>query len=136
MSPMASRAQSGVTLVLAVFIIVVVSGTVLLLMQWLTIGSQTSSNTLLRARALAAAQSGLDYAIYTIQQSNACVNTTLNLTDGSLTGFSVTISCLAYTPINEAGTNHTWYVLTARASMGSVGQPGMVSRQVGSELWI
>ncbi len=126
----------GVALVFAIFLIVVVSGVLVLLMQWLNLGSQTSTNQVMHSRALAAAQSGLDYAIYQILKTNQCVSTTLSLTDGTLNGFTVVIRCSAYGPISEAGSSHTWYSLSARAYQGSVGQNTMVSREVDTGLWI
>ncbi len=126
----------GIALVFAIFLIVVVSGVLVLLMQWLNLSSQTSTNQVLHSRALAAAQSGLDYAIYQIIKTNQCVSATLSLTDGALNGFTVIIRCSAYGPISEAGSTHTWYSVSARAYQGTVGQGNMVSREVDTGLWI
>ncbi len=137
MSPMAFKSrQHGVALIFAIFIIIVIASTIALLAQWTSLSSRTSSNQILHTRALAAAQSGLDWEIYQLVHSASCSSTSLSLTDGTLAGFTVKLTCQAVGPIDEGGVNHTWYMLTARAMSGNVGQPDMVSREVDTSVWL
>ncbi|NNM52261.1 MAG: hypothetical protein HKM02_08555 [Pseudomonadales bacterium] len=137
MSPMAFKSrQRGVALVFAIFIVIVIASTIALLVQWVSLSTQTSSHQILHTRALAAAQSGLDWEIYQLVHSSSCNSTSLILTDGTLAGFTVKLTCQAVGPINEGGINHTWYMLTARAMSGTVGQPDMVSRELETSVWL
>ncbi len=136
MFPMASKpAQQGVALVFAIFIVIVVALVVALVSQWVILASSTSSQQTLQLRAFSAAQSGLDWGIYRLEHGQGC-NASLTLQDGSLSGFQVDVSCQSYGPIDEAGTAHTWYTLSAQAHRGQLGQGDNVSRTLEADLWL
>jgi len=64
--------------------------------------------------------------------SHSCAaSTTLSLTEGSLNGFSVVVTCSATSFANGSATN-TSYSILASATAGIYGQPGYVKRVVSS----
>jgi MSHA biogenesis protein MshP len=127
--PRASRAQRGFSLVAALFLIVVVA---LLGAFAVRIGAgqqQTVNLALLSAKALAAANSGVEYGAHQALNVGACANTTLNLTEGGLNGFTVSVTC-SFTPHSVSTASVNVYRIDATASMGTYGMPDFVSRHV------
>ena len=61
------------------------------------------------------------------RRATAPASTTLSLTEASLNGFTVTVTCSATTFANGAATGHS-YVLKSTATIGIYGQPGYVRR--------
>ena len=90
---------------------------------------QTVNLSLLSARALAAANSGIEYGAYRALQNNVCASATLALTEGGLAGYSVDVTCTS-TAHTEGTTNITVYRIEAYASAGTYGTPDFVSRRV------
>ena len=89
---------------------------------------------LVQARALAAARAGVEWGAYqalTNPLHSCAASTTLSLTEGSLNGFSVVVSCSATSFANGSATN-TSYSILAAATAGTYGQPGYVKRVVSS----
>jgi len=121
---------SGFALVPALFLLVVVAG---LAAAAIRIGAgeqQTATMALQQARALAAANSGVEWAAFRAQPLNGgfcAASTTLNLTEGALNGFSVVVTCSS-TPF-AGGAAHS-YVISSTATTGTYGQPSYVSRVV------
>lgn len=126
------RRQRGVALVYAIFIIVAVALAVVMMNRWQSTQSVSQSLALQRARALQAANAGIDWLVYQIQAADACPATpSLNLTEGALDGFTVTLICARVGPLTEGGDTFYWYTLTARAASGSFSAgTDFVSRQV------
>ena len=124
----ASRTR-GFSLVAALFLIVVVA---LLGAFAVRIGAgqqQTVNLALLSAKALAAANSGIEYGAHQALNAGSCASTTLNLTEGGLNGFTVSVTC-SFTPHTVSTTAVNVYRIDATASMGAFGQPDFVSRHV------
>lgn len=126
--------QSGFSLVAAVFLIVVLAALGTFAVQIAMTQYQTANVELLEARAQAAAQAGIEYGAYLALQIPAtCPATTppMNLTQGALTGYVVTVTCRATS--HQVGTPATtkWvYTLSATASYGTYGKPDYVVRSI------
>jgi MSHA biogenesis protein MshP len=119
----------GFSLVAALFLIVVVA---LLGAFAVRIGAgqqQAVNLELLSARALSAANSGVEFAAYQALNAGSCVSMTLNLTESGLNGFSVDVACSA-TAHAEAGGTANVYRIDATAYAGQYGQPDYVSRHI------
>lgn len=128
----APRRFHGFALVPALFLIVVLG---VLAVAAIRIGigqQQTVIMSLQEARALAAAQAGIEWGAYQSigAGGGACVpSTTLTLTEATLNGFTVIVTCTATVFANGAAPS-TSFVLTSSAMSGTYGQPGYVHRVV------
>jgi MSHA biogenesis protein MshP len=119
----------GFALVPALFLLVVLGA---LAMVAVRVGSgqqHTVTMSLMQARALAAARSGIEWgANQALPPNSSCAaSTTLNLTEAALKGFTVVVTCTSTAFANGAGTNQS-YVIKAIATSGTYGQPGYVRR--------
>jgi MSHA biogenesis protein MshP len=127
--------QSGFALVPALFLIVVLGVLAVVAIRVGTGQQQTVTMSLLQARALSAAQAGIEWGAYNALGHNCfatstctCVaSTTLTLTEAALKGFSVIVTCVAVS--FSTGANKS-YVLNSMATLGLYGQPGYVRRVV------
>jgi MSHA biogenesis protein MshP len=129
--------QPGFALIPALFLIVVLGALAVVAIR-VGIGQQQAvTMSLLQARALSAAQTGIEWGAYKAVGGNCvatstciCVaSTTLTLTEAALKGFSVIVTCSAVTFSTGAATNKS-YVLNSTATSGLYGQPGYVRRIV------
>ena len=98
-----ASSQRGFTLVAAVFLI-----TILFLLSAYLINVRVQQEAgvtldMLGTRAYAAARSGTEWGIYNSLRNNTCAASTALALGGSLSGFTVTVTC-ARNPYNEAGT--------------------------------
>jgi MSHA biogenesis protein MshP len=83
---------------------------------------------LLGSRALEAARTGNEWAAYRAVVNNSCIGTTsLNLIQGSLNGFRVTIAC-SRTPHILSGLSYNVYDITSFAQYGRFGAVDYVSK--------
>ncbi|MEM6512209.1 MAG: pilus assembly protein MshP [Pseudomonadota bacterium] len=127
---MTRRSQNGFSLVPALFLIIVLAALGIVAVRMSVISSQTVVLTMQGSRADAAARSGVEWAIYQALVNNSCVaSSSLALTEGGLSGFSVDVSC-ASASFTEGQDTVTVYTLEAFASSGAFGQPDYVSRRV------
>ena len=126
--PRAPRAR-GFSIVAALFLVVVVAALGAFAVRIATSQQQTVNLALLSARALAAAESGIEWGAFRALSGGSCTTTTLNLTEGGLNGFAVTVTCTS-TAHTEAGLPVTVYSINASARAGTYGQPDFVSRRV------
>jgi MSHA biogenesis protein MshP len=129
--PRVSRAASrGFALVPALFLIVVLGALAVIAVRVGTGQQQAVTMSLQESRALAAAQAGIEWGAYESLDAGTCAaSTTLTLTEASLAGFSVTVTCSASPFANGASTANS-YVLKSTATIGTYGQPGYVRRVV------
>ena len=121
----------GFALVPALFLLVVLGALGLVAIR-VGIGQQQAvTMNLMQARALAAANAGVEWGAYNAllpSPSGSCAaSTSLTLTEAALNGFSVVVGCAATSIANS--TNHA-YVINATALSGTYGQPGYVRRVV------
>jgi MSHA biogenesis protein MshP len=126
---MSAKAERGFALVTAIFVLLMVTTVGMVLLR----GSQYASGEGLllglHQRAEIASQTGLDWASYRIRRSGNCLNSTLNLNQGALKGFSVRLRCTR--TVHGAGAAaRTVFNLDALARFGSYGRPDYVSSHV------
>jgi MSHA biogenesis protein MshP len=123
------RPQLGFALIPALFLIVVLGALAAVAIRVGTGQQQAVTMSLLQARALSAAQTGIEWGAYQALSGSCVASTTLTLTEAALNGFSVIVTCAAVTFATGAATN-TSYVLNSAATAGLYGQPGYVRRVV------
>jgi MSHA biogenesis protein MshP len=124
------RAVRGFALIPALFLIVVLAVLAVLAIRIGMGQQQTVTMSLQQARALAAAQAGIEWGAYQSLKAGSCAaGTTLNLSEASLSGFTVIVNCTATSFANGAATANS-YVLKATATLGTYGQPGYVHRVI------
>lgn len=128
--PMAARLrQRGVSLVPALFLLVVLAALGAAAVRLSAIEHQSVVLAMQSTRAYAAAQTGIDWSAYQAINNGSCANSTLSLTEGGLVGFTVETSC-ASTSHPEGSTTTNVYVLEAFAYTGAYGTPDYVSRRM------
>ncbi len=128
------KCQRGLSAVMAVILILVLA---LIGGYMATLTSVGSINTTVSAgtmQAWFAARSGIEWAVQQlfVTAPGACIGspTTINLTGGNTNGYTVVLTCTP-TSFTESGTGtYNVYALTSRATRGSSGGVGYVSRQV------
>jgi len=124
--------NTGFALVSALFVVVILSliGAYIVSISALT---RSSTNlTMQGVKAYYAARSGLEWGTFMVTNGAGPYNcptspTTLNLTQGGLTGLTVTINCAANS-YTEAGTTYKIFQLSAQGQYGAVGSAGYASR--------
>jgi MSHA biogenesis protein MshP len=121
------RPLRGFALIPALFLIVVLGALAAVAIRVGSGQQQAVTMSLQQARALAAAQAGIEWGAYQSVSGGCAASTTLNLTEAALNGFTVVVTCTAVTFANGAATS-TSYVLNATAVSGVYGQPGYVRR--------
>jgi MSHA biogenesis protein MshP len=144
------RRARGVSLITAVFLLVVLSGLVAALARVLIAQQATSAIDVLGARAYQAARSGLDWGIY--QQlrvqppSVACFASPQTFevpsSDTAVRAFTVTVSCTAKAGNAVGDTTNRWSITavacntpqTASGCPNSSTDPDYVQRKVQAEL--
>lgn len=123
-----SSHQRGMSLVAALFVIVVLAMLSLFAVRIGGAGEQDVSSEVLQGRALAAARSGIEYGWYRATHSLPCAGTTtLNLTQGALAGFTVRVTC---TTTGHSNPTYKTYYIDAVAQRGTYGWPDYVSRRL------
>jgi len=124
---------TGFSLVAVLFLIVVVAALGAFAVRIGAGQQQTVNLALMGARALSAANSGVEYAAYQaigsgVVSPGTCANATLNLTGAGVSGFTVDVTCSRVLHSDPDGTYV--YRIGATAYWGTYGQPDYVSRQV------
>jgi MSHA biogenesis protein MshP len=142
-SAAARKRSGGFALVPALFLVVVLGALALVAIRVGTGQQQAVTLSLMQTRALAAARAGIEWGACRALSSlsggcvaapSSCVaSTTLNLTEASLNGFTVTVTCTATAFANGAATNNC-YVINATATFGTYGKPSYVRRVMSATL--
>jgi MSHA biogenesis protein MshP len=122
-----TRMARGFALIPALFLIVVLGALAAIAIRVGTGQQQAVTMALEEARALAAAQAGIEWGAYQSANGGCAASTTLSLTEAALNGFTVIVTCVATTFTNGAATSAS-YVLKSTATDGTYGQPGFVHR--------
>jgi len=125
----AATRGAGFALVSALFVIVVLGLLAAVAGRIGTAQQQTVSSSLGEARALAAAETGIDWGAYNALKNSNCSGTTLNLSEAALAGYTVTVTCTA-TSFTENNQTYQSYTIAATASFGTYGTPDFVQRVV------
>jgi MSHA biogenesis protein MshP len=127
------KTARGFALVPAIFLLVVVAALGLVAIRVGSGQQQAVTMNLLQARALAAANAGIEWGAYNVVGVGAggscAASTTLSLTEGALNGFTVVVTCSSTTFSIGTGTS---YVITSSATSGTYGTPSYVRRVVSS----
>jgi MSHA biogenesis protein MshP len=124
------RGEQGMSLVVALFLVVVLA-----LLAAFAVGIGTTQREavnlqLTASRALMAARAGTEWAATRALINNSCVaSSVLNLTQGALNGYIVTVNCTS-TPHTEGALNYRIYDVTALAQYGRFGASGYASKTV------
>lgn len=123
----AVRNQRGMSLVTAIFILVVLSAIGGYMVLMAGVQSQTTVMALQGARAYHAARSGLEWGTFQALKSPPSCNPSTILNVGE---FTVGLQCQAQGPIPEGGQSYFVYQLTSTAEWGTYGNGDYVSRQL------
>ena len=121
--------QAGVSLVSAIFLLVVLAGLAVFAVRMTSLQSQSVSARLRSAQALHAARSGIAWAAHRAVNAGWCATQTLNFSEGGTAGFSVAIDC-SQSSHSEGGSTVNVFVITALAQAGVYGGPDYVSRNL------
>ena len=132
------RRQTGFSLVTAIFLLVILASMAAFMVKIGGVQRSTSTAALQGARAYQAARSGIEWAVYTIENAadkiTACTTTinanNFNYNVTGLTGFNLSLSC-THTQHSEAGSNNIdIFVISTNASSGSYGSADFVRRRI------
>jgi MSHA biogenesis protein MshP len=124
------RVQRGMSLVVAIFLIVVIAVLSALAVSLGTAASGSTSLQLQADRALAAARAGIEWGAYRALVQGSCVGSTpLNLNQSVLNGFTVTVTCTRSNH-NEGAVNYSVFDVTAFAQSGNFGEQDYASRRL------
>lgn len=125
------KQQLGISLVPALFLLVVLAALGVVAVRLTAVQQQTVVLAMQSARAYSAARAGVDWAAYQALTNASCGSATLSLSEAGLSGFSVQTSCSSSTH-REGPNTVTVYSIVAFASAGAYGTPDYVSRQIRS----
>lgn len=139
LSPSSNAKQSGFSIVVAIFILVVLS-VLAVSMVSLYVGQQTnSSRDLQGARAYQAARAGMEWGVYQVMspENATAVTAPYNCAgsmgtptfSGALQNFTVNVSC-SVTSTTEGSNTIRVYQITSTATFGSLPNPDYVERQL------
>lgn len=135
---MMKTSEQGFSLVTAIFLLVVLSALLGYMINLSTVQHSTVAMSVRGARAMQAARSALDYAIFRVLPASGCSQVAANVgftaAEPALQAYSVQLSCSESAHI-EGTTTVTVYQLTAIAStgnysLGSRANPDYVSRSL------
>ena len=121
--------QRGVSLVSAVFLIVVLASLGTFAVRLTAVQQQSTGAAIRATQAMLAAQSGIDWAAHRALNAGVCAAATLTLTEAGANGFSVSVTCTQSAHI-EAGSTINVYQIEALAESGIYGGPDYVSRRL------
>ncbi len=128
--------QRGFSLISAIFLIVIVSVAAAAMLGM--VGAERRSATLgiLGSRALQAARSGIEWGTAkAVANPGVCPAATFNLSQGSLGGFQVTVTCTR-TQHDENGSPWSTFRLRSDAQRGSFGSFDYAFRRVESTVTV
>ena len=125
--------QRGVSLVSAVFLIVVLAGLAAFAVRLSVLQQQTVNSSLLAAQAFHAAKSGIAWGAHRAISGGWCAAQTLNLSEAGTSGFSVDVQC-TQSVHTEGATTINVYIIDVLAETGSYGGPDYVSRRLQAKI--
>lgn len=130
---MISWRQNGISLVPALFLLIVLAALGILAVRLGAVQSQTVVLAMQGARAYSAARAGLDWSAYQALVNGSCASATLTLNEAGLNGFSVDTSCTVTTH-QEGPQTVSVYTIESFAHAGQYGAPDYVSRRIRSTI--
>ena len=120
--------QGGMTLIGAIFIVVIVSLLGQYLVKITSVQRQTGTLALQAARAYQAANAGMEWGIDRVVNSSSCIaSTTLS---PAISNFTTTVSCNQLGSYSEAADTINVYRITTLSEYGSYGLPDYSSRRI------
>jgi len=124
------HAQKGITLIGAIFVLVIVALLGTYIVKIADVQRQSVVSNLLTARAYQAANAGLEWTISRVINHNSCLAS--NTLTETINGFTVHTSCssLLSGGYDEAGTIINIYKLTSRSELGTYGTNNYISREL------
>jgi MSHA biogenesis protein MshP len=125
--------QRGLSLVTAIFLLVVLAGLAVYAVRINTVQRQGVTEGLRAAQAFHAARSAVEWAAYRAVNGGACAAATLNLTEAGTAGFAVSVACSVSTHTEGTSTVHV-YVFDVHAEAGAYGGPDYVSRRLQAKI--
>ncbi len=117
------KADSGFTLVQAIFILVVLSLLGVVMVSLIGVQSSTSLFALQGARAYQAARSGLEWGASRAGSGQSCSGTM------TIEDFSVAVTCRSQSFTEGSTGPYDVYLIRATATFGNYGSPDYISRQ-------
>lgn len=124
------HSQKGITLIGAIFVLVIVSMLGTYLVKVAGVQRQSVVSNLLTARAYQAANAGLEWTLSRLINQNSCVSNTV--ISETINGFTVQTSCSALPSggYDEAGTIINIYKISSHSELGTYGTNHYVSREL------
>ena len=126
------KKQQGFSLLMAIFILVVLSLVSTYIVSIVAISRSTNTLALQGIRAYFAARSGIEWGIFqVVNNPSVCFSspTNLNLTQGGISGFNVSVSC-SLTNFTEGATSFNVFTVTALSTFNTFGDTDYVSREM------
>lgn len=108
-------AQRGFTLVSAIFLIAILGAMSAYMINFRLYQEAGITLDTLGTRAYGAARSGVEWGAYNSLRNGACAASTSLALAGTLSGFTVTVTCSTAGPYNEAGASVLVDAITATA---------------------
>ena len=121
--------QRGVSLVSAVFLVVVLAALAAFAVRLSMLQQQTVTSGLRAAQAFHAARSGVSWAAYRALNGGWCGSMTLPLSEAGTAGFDVAVTCTQTAHV-EGGAAINVYLIDVLAEAGVYGGADYVSRRL------
>lgn len=127
------KRQQGISLVPALFLMIVLATLGVVAVRLNAVQNQTVVLAMQSARAYAAARAGVEWTAYQALVAGSCVNSSITLTEVGLAGFTVDTAC-AVSIHSEGPATVRVFTIDAFARSGSYGTPDYVSRRIRSTI--
>jgi MSHA biogenesis protein MshP len=126
---MSRRRLAGGALLTAIFLIVILLGMGLGMMNLAGIQHDTSSKSMLSANVYFGAKAGLDWGIQQAIAASSCAgSSSFSLSQGALNGVSITVTCSESR--HGAASGESVFYITSRATTGTLGQLSYAERRM------
>lgn len=126
--PLTLCLQSGFAIVSAIFLLVILAALGAFMLTFSNTQQLTSAQDIQGSRAYWAAKGGIQWAVSRLQPpATACPAASTSLT---LDGFTVTVTCNAYTYTEGTASKTIYWVESTATGGGVVGSLGYTERQV------
>lgn len=134
-TPTTAKHRAGFALIAALVVLVLLASIGSVMLRVTGVQQAGSTVALLGTRASFAARSGVEWGIRTATTTGDCpaASTTLSLSEGAVSGFTVVVTCTSSTH-REGGRTRTQILLRAVAQFGTVGSRDHALREVGASL--
>jgi len=122
--------QRGVSIVAAIFLLLLLAGLAALMSTLSMTQHATSAQDVQGSRAYQAARAGVEWGVYRALRDGVCASSaSLPALADDLQQFTVEVKCTE-TSTTEAGVSVTVYRIVSVATSGALGRPNYVERQL------